>query len=120
MENKIETSLLNWVANEVCEELYSVARKDPKIMVNNWCAFAILAIHREAQSIIDTVKIPSIDECMAGLYEPPELSQNPKWKQLKSWHSHHWKLSQIDVLEPLYSDYIYRLKLYLPHFVLTL
>lgn len=119
MENEIEIGLLDWVANEVCEELYLIAQADPKIMVNNWCAFAILAIHIEARSIIDTIKIPTIDECMAGLHEPPDLSHNPKWEQLKAWHSYHWELSQSPALWEMYLPYIRMSSLIVGRFVLT-
>lgn len=120
MEQNIEIGLLDWVANEVCEELYSVASADPKIMVNNWCAFAVLAIFREASTILETIKIPTIDECMAGYYEPPALAENPKWEQLKAWHSEHWLLSQIDGIEGEYSAYIAMTELHLQHFTLSL
>ncbi len=120
MAQKLETDLLSWVAIEVCDELFAVAASDPKIMVNNWCAFAVLAIFREAASILDSIVIPSIDECMAGKYEPRILSCNPKWEQLKSWHSEHWLLSQFDFMESQYTEYISMPELHLEHFCLGL
>lgn len=120
MVQNYETDLLNWVAREVCDELFAVAESDPKIMVNNWCAFAVLAIFREAASILDSIAIPSIDECMAGKHEPPILVSNTKWKQLKSWHYEHWQLSQFDFMESQYAEYIFMPELHLKHFTLGL
>lgn len=120
MAQKFETDLLDWVAQEVCDELYEVAGADNKIMVNDWCAFAVLAIYREAASILDTITIPTIDDCMDGKYEPRILTSNPKWQQLKEWHSEHWLLSQFDCMESIYDSYIAMPELYLEHFTLGL
>ena len=61
-----ETAMLKWISQEVCDDLFAAASADNKIMVNNWVAFATLAIYREAASILDTIPVPSIDDCMAG------------------------------------------------------
>lgn len=120
MFQNYEIDLLNWVAREVCNELFAVAESDPKIMVNNWCAFAVLEIFREAASILDSIAIPFIDECMAGKHEPLILASNPKWKQLKSWHYKHWLLSQFYFMESQYAKYISMPKLHLEHYTLGL
>lgn len=120
MTQNLENDLLNWVAQEVCDKLFAVAEVDHKIMVNDWCAFAVLAIYREAATILDTISIPSIDDCMAGLFEPQILASNPKWEQLKAWHSEHWLLSQFDCIECQYDDYIAMTELRLSNFMLEL
>lgn len=120
MEQNLESNLIDWVAGEVCDELYEVASADTKIMVNNWCAFAVLAIYREAASILDSISVPTIDDCMAGNYEPLVLIDNPKWQQLKEWHTEHWILSQFDNMEIDYAPYIAMPELHLPCFTLGL
>lgn len=115
-----EAGLLKWIAEQVCDELYSLSKSDHKIMVNNWLAFATLATYREAASILDTIIIPSIDDCMSGLIEPPGMAENPKWQQMKEWHSEHWHLSQFDCMEAEYEPYITITELHLPHFTLSL
>ncbi len=101
-----ETAMLKWISQEVCDDLFAAASADNKIMVNNWVAFATLAIYREAASILDTIPVPSIDDCMAGAYEPPDKAENPKWGQLEAWHNEHWLLSQMDSMEDIYAPYI--------------
>jgi len=120
MEQTLETDLLSWIAQEICDELYDIASADPKIMVNNWLAFAVLATYREAANIIGNILIPSIDDCMAGKFEPSGLAHNSKWEQMKTWHSEHWFLSQFDDLESEYADYIAMTKLCLHNFTLGL
>lgn len=115
-----EESLLNWISQEVCDDLFAAALADNKIMVNDWIAFATLAIYREAASILDTIPVPSIDDCMAGTYEPPDVDYNPKWKQLAAWHTKHWSLSQIEEMESIYAPYIAMPELRLERFTLGL
>lgn len=115
-----EAGLLNWIANEVCDDLYAVASADNKIMVNNWIDFAVLAIYREAATILDTISVPSIDDCLAGAYEPPGMSENHKWEQMKAWHREHWCLSQIECMEDIYAPYIAMPELRLERFTLKL
>ena len=93
MTQDYETDLLSAVATEVCDELFSVAERDPKIMVNNWCAFAVLAIFREVSLILGGAAIPTLDECMDGGHTPQCLLRSAKWGQLMSWHEEHWQKS---------------------------
>lgn len=115
-----EIDLLNWVAKKVCDELFAVASADNKIMVNDWTAFATLAIFREAATMLDTIIVPTIDECMAGAFEPPDIEDNPKWEQLKTWHNEHWLLSQMECMEDIYAPYIAMPELRLDRFTLGL
>lgn len=115
-----ETAMLKWISQEVCEDLFAAASADNKIMVNNWVAFATLAIYREAASILDTIQVPSIDDCMAGAYEPPDKVENPKWGQLEALHNEHWLLSQMESMEDIYAQYIAMQELRLERFTLGL
>lgn len=115
-----EAAMLKWISQEVCDDLFAAASADNKIMVNNWVAFATLAIYREAASILDTIPVPSIDDCMAGAYEPPDKAENPKWEQLEAWHREHWCLSQIECMEDIYAPYIAMPELCLDRFTLCL
>lgn len=119
MTQDFETDLLSAVATEVCDELFSVAERDHKIMVNNWCAFAVLAIFREVSLILGGVAIPTIDECMAGGHVPQCLTRSTKWTQLKAWHEEHWRKSQSTELWPLYEPYIFTQSLIVGRHVLT-
>ncbi len=107
MTQDFETDLLSVVATDVCDELYSVAEQDTKIMVNNWCAFAVLTIFREVSLILGGIHIPTIDECMAGHYVPQCLLSSWKWRKLMAWHEEHWQRSQMPELWPIYEPYIF-------------
>lgn len=115
-----ETDLLSQIAREVCDELYSVAKTEPRIMVNDWTAFAVLAMYRELSLVLGGGHVPTIDECFAGEHEPRILANNPKWRQLKAWHSEHWSLSQEEEWEQSYIPFIFRPTLRLEHYVLTM
>lgn len=119
MKQDFETDLISALAIEVCDELYEVPKRDPKIMVNNWCAFAILAVFREISLLLGGIKIPTLDDCMAGKFEPQILLDNPKWKQLKAWHLFHWEQSQECLLWPVYFPYISKPSLVVGRHVLT-
>lgn len=114
-----ETDIMSALALDLCDELYDVAKLDTKIMVNNWCAFAVLALFREISLLLGGISIPTIDECMAGKYEPAILQGNPKWEQLKAWHNYHWELSQSPAMWEVYLPYISRPSLIAGRFVLT-
>lgn len=119
MTQDYETDLLSAVATEVCDELFSVAERDPKIMVNNWCAFAVLAIFREVSLILGGAAIPTLDECMDGGHTPQCLLRSAKWGQLMSWHEEHWQKSQFPELWPLYEPYIFTQSLIIGRHVLS-
>ena len=112
------TEILNFIAADVCAELYLAASKNPKIMAVNWCAFAILAIYREAHEIISDVPIPSLDECFAGMHEPPQLFTNSRWQQLRKWHITHWQLAQAEQWSREYKPYCLMTYLVLPNYTL--
>lgn len=119
MKLDFETDLMSALAVDLCDELYEVAKRDPKIMVNNWCAFAVLALFREISLLLGGTRIPSIDECLAGKNEPAVLTLNPKWEQLKAWHNYHWELSQSPAMWEVYYPYISKQSLIIGRYVLT-
>ncbi len=54
------------------------------------------------------------------MIEPPGMAENPKWQQMKAWHSEHWLLSQVECMESIYTPYIAMPELRLDHFMLGL
>jgi len=113
-------NVLDFFATDVCSELYAVAVKNPEIMVNDWCAYAVLAMYREAHEIVTEIDVPSIEGCFSGRYDPPSLLTNVEWLRLKLWHDKYWHLAQLEQWDGEYAIRTYDTHLQLPHYLLSL
>lgn len=89
MVAKIQYDILLHLAERIVTELYNAACKDPKIMVCDWRAYAILESYRQYAYLIDDVEVPSIESCFNGSETFPELETNKLWEQLTTWHRTH-------------------------------
>lgn len=120
MENNIHYDILSFIGGEIVAELYATAKKDNRIMVCDWRAYAIHEAYRLYGLLMGTFFIPEIDDCFNGSAVPEEIKSSEKWKELGELHNYHWDRYNTDIGEYEYSDYLNQSVLVLDHFRLSL
>lgn len=108
------------IAERIVAELYAVARKDSRIMVCDWRAYAVLEAYRQYADLIDAIDIPSIEQCFSGVATPTGLADDENWKALSEMHLIHWLRYQEQDGETIYADYLNQSVLDLEHYTLSL
>lgn len=120
MHDDFNDKMLAFVAQDIIRELYDAARKDPKIMVCDWRAYAVLRAYREcAVSFGIFLAEQSIEELFSMRGIPVEVSANYLWTRLGEWHTLH-HLEYLRLGERVYGAYLDADKLRLPSYTLGL
>lgn len=120
MVQTINSEILALIATRIIDELYDAVKEHQELMVCNWSAYAILEAYRQYDIIIDSINIPTIEECFVGAVTPTQVSKTEKWKALTEMHEFHWQRSQYAIFASEYEALLNKTTLTLEHYTLSL
>ena len=120
MVQTINYEILALLATRIIDELYDAVKEHQELMVCDWRAYAILEAYRQYDDIIDSINIPTIEECFAGVVAPTQVSKTKNWKALAEMHEIHWQRSQTDAFSDEYEALLNKTTLTLEHYTLSL
>lgn len=120
MEQNIHYDILSFIGGEIVAELYATVKKDNRIMVCDWRAYAIYEAYRLYGMLMGTFFVPEIDDCFNGSVVPEEIKSSNQWKNLGKLHDYHWNRYNSGISEQEYSPYLNQSVLTLEHFRLSL
>jgi len=120
MVQTINYEILALLATRIIDELYDAVKEHQELMVCDWRAYAILEAYRQYDVIIDSVNIPTIEECFAGAVTPKQGSKTKNWKALAEMHEFHWHRSQSAIFASEYETLLNKTTLALKHYTLSL
>ena len=120
MVQTINYEILALLATRIIDELYDAVKEHQELMVCDWRAYAILEAYRQYDVIIDSINIPSIEECFAGIVTPKQVRETKNWKALAEMHEFHWQRSQSAIFASGYETLLNKTTLTLEHYTLSL
>ena len=120
MVQTINYEILALLATRIIDELYDAVKEHQELMVCDWRAYAILEAYRQYDVIIDSISIPTIEECFDGAVTPKQVSKTKKWKALTEMHEFHWQRSLSAVFACEYEALLNKTTLALEHYTLSL
>ena len=120
MVQTINYEILALLATRIIDELYDAVKEHQELMVCDWRAYAVLEAYRQYDVIIDSINIPTIEECFDGTVTPKQVSKPEKWKALTEMHEFHWQRSQSTAFANEYEVLLNKTSLALEHYTLSL
>lgn len=120
MVQTINYEILALLATRIIDELYDAVKEHQELMVCDWRAYAILEAYRQYDAIIDSINIPTIEECFDGTVTPKQVSKTKNWKALSKMHEYHWERSQSANFASEYEALLKKTMLTLEHYTLSL
>ncbi len=120
MVQSINYEILALLATRIIDELYDAVKEHQELMVCDWRAYAILEAYRQYDVIIDSINIPTIEECFAGAVTPMQVSKTKNWKALSEMHEFHWHRCQSANFASEYEALLNKTTLALEHYTLSL